>query len=130
MASNRSVWYVLVDEEGKAYKKTPANFVKISAKYFSAHLKKAVHAKDPNIFAGIDAAQLKVYSNKAAFDGKREPLDVKQKIGYLLGNTDELCVVVPSHAVVAASDGFESAPKKLNLCLNQPISCLQICPNG
>ncbi|KAG9416841.1 hypothetical protein AC1031_001233 [Aphanomyces cochlioides] len=118
MPKYRPVWSVLVDEEGQAYKEQSANNVKISAKCSIVELKKAVHAEYPNILAGVDAGELKVYPNKGALDGNRKPLDVEERIGNRLGKEEKLIVVVPSHAVMTVSDGSERAPKKQRISVS------------
>jgi hypothetical protein len=96
MASNRLVWYVLVDGEGEAYKGTTASSVDIPSNYVIEQFKKTVKAENPNVLANFDRPQLEVYENKDAFNGKDGPLGGRDKIGEQLGSEDELYVVVPA----------------------------------
>jgi hypothetical protein len=107
------VWYVLVDGEGEAYKGTKGSSVDIPSSYVTVdRFRKILKAENSNILANIDPTQLQVYKNKVAFNGKDEPLDAREEIGEKLDSVDELCVVVPSHALVAVPDGLQEVLNK------------------
>ncbi|KAF0713434.1 Aste57867_4335 [Aphanomyces stellatus] len=95
MEGKRPVWFLLVDGQGEAYKGTRTSKVEIRTDSYIDDFLDAVHAKHSNTLKGIDPARLVVYSNKAAFDGKKEkPLNVRNKIGEELGKDDDMYVVV------------------------------------
>ncbi|KAH9142072.1 hypothetical protein AeRB84_013826 [Aphanomyces euteiches] len=93
MASTRDVWYVVVDGQGE---ESQADLVEISSKCKLPTFRRTVHGMNPNIFAGVDALQLNVYVNKAAYDREDDPLGSSAVLTDL--GTDEdnaLFVVVP-----------------------------------
>jgi hypothetical protein len=92
------VWYELVDSAtGLPYKGTRAAMLTFC---YSDHVflfKKAVKAENPNILSTVDASQLVVYKDRAAFDGKQEPLEedsLVEGLGKLL--KEAIIVAVPS----------------------------------
>jgi hypothetical protein len=92
------IWFLLVDEEGVAYKETSASSVRISSSYFIDQFRDAVKAKyaDSHL-KGIAPSNLRVYANKADFDAKdtTPPLDPRTKLSHLhLKREDVLYVVV------------------------------------
>ncbi|KAF0685641.1 Aste57867_22477 [Aphanomyces stellatus] len=103
MASNRLVWFLLVDGQGKAYNGTTASSVDIPSSYMIDQFRKTVYAENSAILPGIVPIQLHVYANKAAFDRKDESLGVGETIedhGKLW--TDPLLVVVPAPQIPQA----------------------------
>ncbi len=100
-------WFLLLDSAtGQPYKGTTADFVSLPPGADVADFRDAVLSKNPNKLASVDASDLLVYRNKAAFDkrnsscideGKEEPLKASRNLDGL-GETEEdaLIVVVPS----------------------------------
>ncbi len=107
MTSTKYFWFLLLDSAtGQPYKGTTADFVSLSPGAVVAEFRDAVLSKNPNKLAGVDASDLLVYKNKAAFDarnltavdeGKEEPLKASSNLDGL-GETEEgaLIVAVPS----------------------------------
>ncbi|KAF0685737.1 Aste57867_22416 [Aphanomyces stellatus] len=117
MASTKNVWFALVDSKGEAYNGTSASKVKISLDSTTIdQFRKAVKAEyvDSHL-KGIAPSDLFVYANKAAFDGKDEPLGLGETIednGKLW--TDPLLVVVRGPATLL--DCIEGWIEPKNLC--------------
>lgn len=125
------VWFVLLDSAtGQPYKGTTADKVAVSSSADVADFRNAVHLRNPNKLASVDAADLLVYKNKATFDAGStathgENKDMKKEQSQSLhlksscslsglGETEEdaLIVVVPSaHAAVQLP--FSSIPERL-----------------
>ena len=104
-------WFLLLDSAtGQPYKGTTADFVSLPPGADVAEFRKCVLRENPNKLASVDASDLLVYRNKAAF-GKRnssadfvddvrntegQPLDPTQSLDELGGKEDMLVVVIPS----------------------------------
>ncbi|KAF0685301.1 hypothetical protein As57867_022706, partial [Aphanomyces stellatus] len=112
---HKGFWFALVDSKGEAYNGTTASSVDIPSSRTIDQLRDAVKEKcDQQGYdlKGIFSSKLHVYANKAAFDGKAEPLGVGETIedhGILW--TDPFLVVVRGPAtsrqsVVEFSLGF------------------------
>ncbi|KAG9404588.1 hypothetical protein AC1031_004791 [Aphanomyces cochlioides] len=86
MASNRLVWFALVDGRGQAYKGTTVDIV--TDKCQIVDFRNAVHLKKSSILPSVVPAQLIVYANEAAYDRKDGPLEVVSTIGKL-GSPEE-----------------------------------------
>jgi hypothetical protein len=69
MASTK-FWYLLLDSAttGQLHKGSTADFVLLPPGSVVAEFQKLVHSKNPNKLARVDASDLLVYKNKAAFD--------------------------------------------------------------
>ena len=101
--SSQAVWFQLYDfVEGLPLKATSATRVFVSASAIVDDFRKAVKADHSNKLSSVDAADLQVYRNKAAFDkrndagAKEEPLAEDFIIdGLGTSKKDALCVVVP-----------------------------------
>ena len=88
------VWFLLLDSEtGEPYKNTTTDYVSHPPGAVVAEFRDAVRSKNPNKLASVDASDLLVYKNKAAFDKKEEPLR-SSRILYGLGETEEDALVV------------------------------------
>ena len=94
MASNRLVWYVLVDAQGETHQGTRASSVNIPSDNVIDQFAKVVHAKNPRKPSSFDASDLLVYANKAAFDRKDEPLEEDSTIGTFGSSKKEAFIVV------------------------------------
>ena len=95
MATKRAVWFLLADAKGQAFSGTTADKVRFPIDGDVADLRDAVHTKNPNVLAGIDPAQLIVYSNRAAFEAGNA-LEVDEQIGDRgARKANALVVVVP-----------------------------------
>jgi len=71
------IWYHLYDSKtGKPYMGTSADKISVPSSADIADFRDAVKAKNPNKLSSVDAADLLVFKNKAAFD-KRDALDEK-----------------------------------------------------
>jgi hypothetical protein len=101
------VWFELVDSvTGNPYKATSVSSILRSSIAVPVidQFRDAVKAKHSNKLALIDAADLVVYKNKAAFDKrnatiddeKEKPLDPMDSLDELGNKEDKLVVVVPS----------------------------------
>ncbi|KAL3815268.1 hypothetical protein ACHAXA_001880 [Cyclostephanos tholiformis] len=98
------IWFLLLDSvTGQPYKGTTADYVSIYSGAVVAEFRKLVHRENSNKLANIDASDLLIYENKAAFDnrstadseGKVDPLDPTQSVGGLGSMEDMLVVAVP-----------------------------------
>ena len=98
------VWFLLLDSEtGEPYKNTTTDYVSHPPGAVVAEFRKLVHRENPNKLASVDASDLLVYKNKAAFDsrsaaeneGKVDPLDPTQSVHGLGSKEDMLVVAVP-----------------------------------
>ncbi|KAF0716963.1 Aste57867_2568 [Aphanomyces stellatus] len=101
MASNRLVWYCLVDGQGGAYRQTTTDFVNIPSPGFVAQLRKEVKKESGPALKEIAPSQLVVYANKVEFDKgpeKRVSLEVDSTIGTMgLSKREALYVVVSAN---------------------------------
>jgi hypothetical protein len=111
MMTSTKFWFLLLDSAtGQPYKGTTADFVSLPPGADVAEFRKCVLRENPNKLASVDASDLLVYRNKAAF-GKRnssadfvddvrntegQPLDPTQSLDELGGKEDMLVVVIPS----------------------------------
>ena len=90
-------------ETGEPYKNTTTDYVSHPPGAVVAEFRKLVHRENPNKLASVDASDLLVYKNKAAFDsrsaaeneGKVDPLDPTQSVHGLGSKEDMLVVAVP-----------------------------------
>ena len=90
------VWFLLVDEEGQAYRGTSADKVQLLPDGDVADFRNAVHAKNSTILEGIVPAQLVVYANREAFERKDNPVRASCNLVGLGEDEDyALLVVVP-----------------------------------
>ena len=96
------VWFLLLDSEtGEPYKNTTTDYVSHPPGAVVAEFRDAVRSKNPNKLASVDASDLLVYKNKAAFynrsaaveERKEEPLK-SSRILDGLGETEEDALVV------------------------------------
>jgi hypothetical protein len=93
----------LDSETGEPYKNTTTDYVSHPPGAVVAEFRDAVRSKNPNKLASVDASDLLVYKNKAAFDsrsaaeneGKVDPLDPTQSVHGLGSKEDMLVVAVP-----------------------------------
>jgi len=104
------VWFLLLDSEtGKPYKNSSASSIerRLITVPVIDQFRKLAYLENSNKLAGVDASDLLVYKNKAAFDarnltavdeGTEGPLKVSSNLDDGLGETEEgaLIVVVPS----------------------------------
>ena len=99
------VWFLLLDSEtGEPYKNTTTDYVSHPPGAVVAEFRKLVHRENPNKLASVDASDLLVYKNKAAFDsrsaaeneGKVNPLDPTHSVHGLGSKEDMLVIVFPS----------------------------------
>jgi hypothetical protein len=90
----KRIWYSLLDSTGNPY--LTVDFVEVSRDAIAGHVRKQVWT-EPNTLTGVDAAQLKVYGNKAAFESKENPIEIDKPVVELESNstTNPLVVVVP-----------------------------------
>ncbi len=95
------LWFQLVDENGDSYKNASADYVSREPGLFIAQFRKAVKAEHSNKLATVDAADLIVYANKAAFEARNYSMIQAQMRSSAtlddLGKTEDkaLVVVVP-----------------------------------
>ena len=103
MSPPQLTWFLLVDAaDGQSYKGTSADKVSVLSSADVADFRHAVKAENSNKLSSIDAADLLVFKNKAAFDkrnaddGKEEPLE-EDSLVYGLGTSkkEALIVVAP-----------------------------------
>jgi hypothetical protein len=66
------IWFHLFDSNGQPYKGSSASSLSLNPSAVIDELRQAVVNKNPNMLSSVDAAQLKVYKNKAAFIGKED----------------------------------------------------------
>jgi hypothetical protein len=97
----KSVWYALVDHDGKPFSKSTTTSVKIDMiENVDVHdFRKVAYHKCAVILSGNSPSQLLIYSNKKAFDNreKESPLEVDYAINhYGKAKNDALIVMVPS----------------------------------
>jgi hypothetical protein len=99
------VYFQLVDSNGQPFMGTSVDSVELPPTATVVKFRDAVKAKNPNKLAFIDASDLLVYKNKAAFEkrnaavdeGKEEPLEEDSLLDGLGSSKKEaLVVVVPS----------------------------------
>jgi hypothetical protein len=83
----------LDSETGEPYKGTTADYVSIYSGAVVAEFRRLVHRENSNKLASIDASDLLVYKNKAAFDKKEDPLR-SSRILDGLGETEEDALIV------------------------------------
>eukprot|EP00569_Conticribra_weissflogii_P002491 CAMPEP_0171346544 /NCGR_PEP_ID=MMETSP0878-20121228/25128_1 /TAXON_ID=67004 /ORGANISM="Thalassiosira weissflogii, Strain CCMP1336" /LENGTH=351 /DNA_ID=CAMNT_0011850249 /DNA_START=41 /DNA_END=1096 /DNA_ORIENTATION=+ len=102
----RLIWFLLLDSEtGKPYRNSSVSSIEYSLITVPVidQFRQLVHRKNSNKLTGIDASDLLVYKNKAAFyarnnaedDVKEQALDPTEYIGVLGSVEDMLVVVVP-----------------------------------
>ncbi|KAF0701440.1 Aste57867_8070 [Aphanomyces stellatus] len=117
MASNRPVWYCLVDGKGEAYCETTTHFVNFPSTGFVVEFKDAVHAKNDRILKEYVPSQLVVFANKAEFDKgpkKRVFLRSSATLNKLGSDEDDaFLVVVPTHYLVAPDEDYPAKRKKM-----------------
>jgi len=89
------IWFQLLDSTtGMPYKGTSADFVSLPPSFVIAQFRDAVKTKYSNKLSSVDAGELLVYKNKAAFvDGKEEPLEEDFLLDGL-GTTEEEALIV------------------------------------
>ncbi|GLD99763.1 hypothetical protein PINS_up008491 [Pythium insidiosum] len=101
--AERLVWFLLVNQEGAAYKGTTASSVSIPSNYVIDQFRDAVHAKNAGILQGIVPAQLLVYADKTAFDAytadASTSLQPEDDIGVDGAKDAKMYVVVPDGVV-------------------------------
>jgi hypothetical protein len=68
-------WFILVDSNGVPYKSTTADKVSIPSCADVADFRDAAKTKHSNKLSSVDAAELLVYKNKAAFDKRNAAVD-------------------------------------------------------
>ena len=64
MSEIADVWYQLYGRDGKPYLEARPAIVSVKAGYVVAQLKDAIHDKNKNRLAKVDAAELKVYQRQ------------------------------------------------------------------
>lgn len=64
------MWFLLVDQDGAAYKGTTASSVSIPSNYVIDQFRDAAKAMYPKVLSQTDAGQLLVFRNKTAFNAK------------------------------------------------------------
>ena len=70
MSNSSLVWFHLYGSDGMPYKETSADYVMLPPGYVVAQFRDAVKAKNSNKLASVDAGDLTVFKNKAAFESK------------------------------------------------------------
>ncbi|GLD97389.1 hypothetical protein PINS_up006073 [Pythium insidiosum] len=102
--AERLVWFLLVDQEGVAYKGTTASSVSIPSNYVIDQLRDAVKAKyaDSHL-KGIAPSDLLVYADKTAFDANTADvptnLQPEDDIGVYGAKDAKMYVVIPDGVV-------------------------------
>ena len=127
--SSTKFWYLLLDSAtgGQPYKSTAADFVSLPPGSVVAEFRDAVHGKNASILTDIAPSQLRVYKNRAAFDGRnndatkdggdeQQPLNPTQSTDGLGSMEDMLVVVV----VVVPSPAPSFPPCQLPFFNNMP----------
>jgi hypothetical protein len=102
-SNTKYFWFRLLDSAtGQPYKRATADFVSLAPGAVVAEFRDAVLSKNSNKLAGVDASDLLVYNNRAAFDRtnnaaneEEEPLDPTHSVDGLGSMHDMLIVVVP-----------------------------------
>ena len=105
-SSTAKFWFLLLDSAtGQPYKGTTADFVSLPPGAVVAEFRDAVLSKNSNKLAIVDASDLLIYRNIAAFDRrnndaankeeKEEPLDPTQSVDGLGSQEDMLVFAVP-----------------------------------
>ena len=108
------VWFLLLDSEtGEPYKNSSASSIErhLITPPVIDQFRDAVRSKNPNKLASVDASDLLVYKNKAAFDsrsaaeneGKVDPLDPTQSVHGLGSKEDMLVVADPPPPIQPSS---------------------------
>ncbi len=103
---HRLIWFLLIDSEtGEPFKNSSVSSIEYSSIPIPVidQFRQLVHRENSNKLTGIDASDLSVYKNKAAYDtrnnaedeGKKQPLDPTEYIGVQGSVEDMLVVVVP-----------------------------------
>ena len=124
------VWFQLLDAaSGLPFNGTSADKVKVDASADVADFRKAVKSEFSNKLSSIDAGDLLIYKNKAAFnkrnaavdDGKEEPLEEDSLIdGFGTSKKEALIVLMPSSISSSQSISESSLPTAVyNLKLDQ-----------
>ncbi len=114
------VWFLLLDAAtGEPYKGTTADKVALSSTADVADFRDAVKAKFSNKLSSVDAGELHVYKNKAAFDKRNAAVDEGKEVplkssfplnGLGIAEEDALIVVVPSSRDSSESSLFGKEP--------------------
>ncbi len=96
MSNSILICFLLVGSDGQPYKETFVDAVSLLSGSVVVQFRDAVKAKHSNKLASVDAADLKVFKDKAEFDDKKEPLKALAPMDHL-GKTEEdaLIVLVP-----------------------------------
>jgi len=127
MMTSTKFWFLLLDSAtGQPYKGTTADFVSLPPGADVADFRKCVLRENSNKLASVDASDLLVYRNKAAFDkrnsscideGKVEPLKATRNLDGL-GETEEdaLIVVIPSLLSPSIQPSQQIQPLSLPPC--------------
>ena len=111
MSSPSLIWFQLIDSEtGLAYKNTRSVKTKLKASADVDDFLNAVKTKYPNKLATVDAGELLVFKNKAAFDkrnadvGKEFPLEEDADVARLgKSKNEDLIVVVPPSLTLSSN---------------------------
>ncbi|KAJ3202118.1 hypothetical protein HDU67_000791 [Dinochytrium kinnereticum] len=98
------VWFLLLDSAtGLLYKGSSADYFSLPPGSVIAQFRAAVKAENPNKLSFVDAADLNVYRNKAAFDKRNAAIDDEKEEqtsrlmdGLGASKKEALVVVVPS----------------------------------
>ncbi|KAL7427171.1 hypothetical protein ACHAXH_001004 [Discostella pseudostelligera] len=122
--SSTKFWYLLLDSAtgGQPYKSTTADFVLLPPGSVVAEFRKLAYREHASILTDIAPSQLRVYKNRAAFDGRnndaakyegeeQQPLNPTQSTDGLGSMEDMLVVAVPSPRIPSQST-TDSIPKK------------------
>ncbi|KAG2957001.1 hypothetical protein PC119_g27477, partial [Phytophthora cactorum] len=99
----RKVWFQLVDAATRgAYASTTADSWRVPEDAEDiGDLRKAIKVQCSNSLAHVDAANLRVYSNRTAYDAKENPLEEDSSIDALGGSKkNALIVEVPQQHLV------------------------------
>jgi hypothetical protein len=128
------VWFLLLDSAtGLPYKGTGADKVAVYSSADVADFRKVVKTEHSNKLSSVDAADLLVYKNIAAFnkrnatvaDGKEEPLEEDSFInGYGASKKEALVVVVPDDIFEAGIDYLITAGVRKKIKLQWEVSKL------
>ena len=118
----RGVWFQLVDEEGKVV--TSADCVECADDAMVFKFRHAVKVNCPNTLTTVDAADLTVFADRAAFDAvNRQPLEEDLPIGSFGGSKkDALIVQVPPKPQYADPRLLELQESLLHLVLLDDVS--------
>ena len=94
------IWFRLVDSNGQSYQGRSVSSVSLPPASVVNGFRQAVIDANPNLLSSWDAAQLKIYKSKTAFDGKEEFMEDDCLVSGI-GKSDKeaLVVLVPTPTI-------------------------------